>query len=98
MAASRSGIATLDITGVAMICISYLDISGSPAHLRYLISRLTKKGPGIPILVGLWPADDTRLKDRQFQDQVGANYFTTSLRQAVNVCVGVAEGTMQAVA
>ena len=98
MAASRSGIATLDLTGVAMICISYLDISGSPAHLRYLISRLTKKGPGIPILVGLWPADDTDLKDKQFQNQVGANYFTTSLREAVNVCVGVAEGTVQAAA
>ena len=34
-ASSRSGIETLDMTGVAMICVSYLDITGSPAHLRY---------------------------------------------------------------
>jgi predicted PurR-regulated permease PerM len=98
MAASRSGIATLDLTGVAMICISYLDISGSPAHLRYLIRRLNQKAPGIPVLVGLWPAEDTALKDKQLQSQIGANYYTTSLREAVNVCVEVAEGTMQAAA
>lgn len=30
-AASRSGIETLDMTGVAMICVCYLDITGSPA-------------------------------------------------------------------
>ena len=30
-AASRAGIAKLDVTGVAMVCISYLEISGNPA-------------------------------------------------------------------
>jgi hypothetical protein len=89
-AASRSGIAGLDMTGVAMICISYLDISGSPAHLRYLIRRLKQKAPGVPILVGLWPAEDTALTDTKLQNQIGANYFTTSLRDAVNACVDVA--------
>jgi hypothetical protein len=92
-AASRSGIASLDMTGVRLVCISYLDISGSPAHLRYLIRRLKQKAPSTPILVGLWPAEDTTLKDKQMQNQIGANYFTTSLREAVDVCVDVAQGT-----
>ncbi|MEO6945555.1 MAG: AI-2E family transporter, partial [Nitrobacter sp.] len=34
-AASREAIATLDISGTRMICVSYLDISGSPSHLRF---------------------------------------------------------------
>jgi predicted PurR-regulated permease PerM len=89
-AASRNGIAQLDLSGVTMICISYLDISGSPSHLRYLIRRLKQKAPGIPILVGLWPAEDSALKDVQLQGQIGANYFTTSLREAVNACVDAA--------
>jgi predicted PurR-regulated permease PerM len=90
-AASRSGIETLDVTGVAMICISYLDISGSPAHLRHLIRRLRGSVPGAPVLVGLWPAEDTALRDRQVQQQIGADYFTTSLREAVDACVEAAE-------
>jgi predicted PurR-regulated permease PerM len=93
--ASRSGISTLDLSGVAMICISYLDISGSPSHLRYLIRRLKMRAPGVPILVGLWPAEDTTLKDVQMQRQIGADFFTTSLREAVNQCVDVAHGRSQ---
>ena len=34
---SREAIQDLDMTGVAMACVSYLDISGTPAHLRYLM-------------------------------------------------------------
>ena len=32
---SREEIGNLDVTGVVMVCVSYLDITGSPAHLRY---------------------------------------------------------------
>ena len=39
-AVSRSQLGSLDVRSTAMICISYLDISGNPAHLRYLIRRL----------------------------------------------------------
>ena len=45
-AVSRPGIRDLDLNGVAMICISYLDISGNPAHLRYLLQRLHQRKPG----------------------------------------------------
>ena len=38
-AVSRSNILGLDVKGVAMVCISYLEISGNPAHLRYLLRR-----------------------------------------------------------
>ena len=89
-AASREGIASLDAEGVAMVCISYLNISGSPSHLRYLMRRLRRRLPGVPILVGLWPAEDSVLKDERIRAVIGADYYTTSLRDAVNACVEAA--------
>jgi hypothetical protein len=84
---SRENVRTLDVTGVAMVCISYLDISGNPAHLRYLLQRLQEKLPGKPLLVGLWPAEDAILTDQALRRQVGADYYVVSLRQAVETCL-----------
>ncbi len=89
---SREAIERLDVSGVAMACVSYLDISGSPAHLRYLMRRLRQKLPkGAPILVGLWPSEDSTLKDKAVQREIGADYFTSSLGEAVTACVGAAQ-------
>jgi hypothetical protein len=85
-AASRGNIGRLDVAGEAIVCISYLEISGSPSHLRYLIRRLRDRLPGRPILVGLWPADDAVLKDQQIRNAIGADEYTTSLRQTVEIC------------
>jgi len=89
-AASREEIGRLDVTGIAMVCISYLDITGSPSHLRYLIQRLQRKLPGVPILVGLWPSEDDALKSDRVRAVIGADYYSTSLREAVNDCVEAA--------
>lgn len=92
-AASREQVDLLDVGGVAMVCISYLDISGSPAHLRYLMQRLRRKLPqGTPILVGLWPTGEAALTDRMVQTEIGADHFTSSLRDTVDVCLKVARG------
>jgi hypothetical protein len=85
-AASRASVARLPLDGVMMICISYLDISGSPAHLRYLIRRLRTRAPQASILVGLWPAEDSVLSDKALQAQIGADHYTTTLRAAVDAC------------
>ena len=88
---SREGIALLDVDGVAMVCISYLDISGAPAHLRYLIGRLRQRLPqAAPLLVGLWPAQDEALRDKKLQAAVGADFFTSSLEEAVSACAEAA--------
>ena len=44
-AVSRASIIGLDTKGVAMVCVSYLEITGNPAHLRYLLRRLRQKVP-----------------------------------------------------
>jgi hypothetical protein len=89
-AVSRSAITALDLEGVAMVCISYLEISGNPAHLRYLIRRLHRRAPDMPILVGLWPSEDAVLKEEGLRKIIGADYYVSSLREAVKACLGAA--------
>ncbi len=89
-AASRAGIRELDVDGVAMVCVSYLDIAGNPAHLRYLLKRLRPKLPGAPLLVGLWPAEEAVLKDASLRAEIGAAYCVASLREAVEACLQAA--------
>lgn len=91
-AVSRSTIYNLDMTGVQMVCISYLEISGTPAHLRYLLRRLRKKAPKAPIVVGLWPAEDAVLKSESMRATLGADYYVSSMRDAVVQCLKVATG------
>lgn len=91
-AVSRTAIYNLDMTGVQMICISYLEITGTPAHLRYLLRRLRKQAPKAPILVGLWPAEDAVLKSETMRSTIGADYYVSSLRDAVVSCLKVATG------
>ncbi|HEX8164619.1 MAG TPA: AI-2E family transporter [Beijerinckiaceae bacterium] len=89
-AVSRSNIIGLDTKGVALACISYLDISGNPAHLRYLIRRLRQKLKDAPILVGLWPAEDPVLVDESLRKAIGADYYVASLREALKACLEAA--------
>ncbi|MGO4388999.1 AI-2E family transporter [Microvirga sp. 2YAF29] len=94
-AVSRSSIFNLDMTGVQMICISYLEISGTPAHLRYLLRRLRNQAPKAPIVVGLWPAEDAVLKSEAMRSTLGADYYVSSMRDAVVRCLKVATGEEQ---
>jgi len=84
------------VEGVAMVCISYLEITGGPAALHYLVRRLRQRVPGIPILVGLWPSEDAVLKDDRVRAVIGADYFTTSLREALDTCIVVAHQKAEA--
>jgi predicted PurR-regulated permease PerM len=89
-AASREAIGMLDVNEVAMVCVSYLDIAGTPSHLRYLMRRLRQRLPQALILIGVWTADDAVLTDKQLRAAIGADFYTTSLREAVNICVEAA--------
>ena len=86
-AASRETIGRLETQGVRMVCISYLEISGSPPHLRYTIRRLRQKLPGSSILIGLWPAGDAALADKRIRAQIGADCYARSLQEAVDLCI-----------
>ena len=85
--ASRYSVEMLDMSNVSMICIAYLSISGSPAHLRYLVQRIRKRLPaGVPVLVGLWPEGDILEATR---DAIGADYFASSFEEVLKCCQSV---------
>ncbi len=90
---SRQSIAALDVTGVAIVCISFLEADGSPSALRYLVRRLRERMPGAPLLVGLWQADTTLVADERMRAAVGADEYVTTLRDAVNACVAAARAS-----
>ncbi len=93
-ATTRGAIGSLDVGGVTMVCISCLDLSGSPSHLRYLLRRLRRHLPSdVPVLIGVWPGGEAILADERLRAAVGADYYTTSLHDAVEACVEVARRT-----
>ena len=94
-AASRERINSLDVEGVAMVCISYLELVGTPSHLRYLVRRIRRRLPNARLLVGLWPADDAMLKDEQMRAALGADFYTASLHEAVDDCLQAAQQAVQ---
>jgi predicted PurR-regulated permease PerM len=89
-AVSRATINSLDLRDVAMMCVSYVNISGRPAHLRYLLRRLRERQPRVPILVGLWPEDDPIMADEDLRAAMGADHYVSTLREAVERCVAAA--------
>jgi AI-2E family transporter len=88
-AVSRTRIAALDVTGVAMMCISFISVGGT-ARLRYLLRRLRERQPAARLLLGLWPAQDTDLVDGDLRRTLGADFYATSLREAVRTCLAEA--------
>ena len=86
-AVSRGSIDTLDVGSVAMVCVCYVEITGTPSHLRYLLRRIRQRIPNAPILVGLWPAEEAVLHDDRLRAAVGADYYASTLRGAVNACL-----------
>ena len=89
-AASRQNIDALDMSGIAMVCISYLEISGSPSALHYLVRRLRVRSPGVKVLVGLWPTDGQDVEDERIRNVVAADSYASNLKDAVNACVAAA--------
>ncbi|HEY1413618.1 MAG TPA: AI-2E family transporter [Rhodopila sp.] len=97
-AASRPRIGALEGEGVAMVCLCYLEIGGTPSHLRYLLRRLRQRLPRAKLLVGLWPAEQAILTDDRLRAAVGTDVYTSSLREAVEACLEAARTEIQPVA
>lgn len=92
-AISRRNIASLDLGGVAMMCVSYISVGGSPTRLRYLLRRLRERQPAARFLVGLWPAREGDPAQGDLCRLSGAEFCVSSLRDAVQVCLAEAHRT-----
>ena len=81
--ASRETIAQADFSGVTVIAVSYLELAGAPAHLRYLLRRLRQRAPGAVLIVGLWPQGEAVINDVELQKALGADRYVISLGEAI---------------
>ena len=84
---SRGAIAEIPRDGVAMVCVSYLEITGKQTHLRYLLRRLRAHLPDAIFVVGLWPPDDPVMADEELRLTAGSDLLVSSLRDAVNAAL-----------
>ncbi len=81
---SRETIAQLDLSTFKVVTVSYLELGGAPAHLRYLIRRLRHCAPGATVIAGLWTQDDAMLNEPQAQKALGGDRYVASLRDAID--------------
>jgi hypothetical protein len=85
---STANIFGLDVTGVALVCLSHLD-SANPAHMRYAVRRLRRKVPRAKIVLAVWMSNE---KPDAALDSAKADAIVVSLREAVRRCIDEASG------
>ena len=76
-------VARLETTGVAIVCLVYMDASG-PAHMRYSVRRLRRKLPKATIILGCWMKDMDPAALEQLRDSANADLVAASLGQALD--------------
>jgi predicted PurR-regulated permease PerM len=81
---TRGMIAQLDVSAVKVITVSYLELGGAPAHLRYLIRRLRHRAPNAALIAGLWLQGEAGLNEPEAQKALGADRYFGSMREAVD--------------
>ena len=89
-ALSTANIFRLETTGVALVCLSYLDTS-SAAHMRFAVRRIRRKLPNATIMVGLWNSDIADATLEQLRENSKADLACRSLHDAVDACIKATE-------
>ena len=97
-ALSSTNIFRLETTGVAIVCLVYLNSSG-PAHMRYSVRRLRRKLPKAIIILGCWVKDIDPTALEVLRDNAKADLVAASMGETVKLCIeaiGVADQSHQA--
>jgi hypothetical protein len=85
-ALSTANVFRLETTGVAIVCLVYLDASG-PAHIRYSVRRLRRKLPKATIILGCWVKDIDPAALELLREGAKADLAAASLGDAVKLCI-----------
>jgi predicted PurR-regulated permease PerM len=85
-ALSTTNIFRLETTGVAIVCLIYLDAS-APAHMRYSVRRLRRKLPNAVIVLVCPAPEIDRAALQQLGDGAKADLVAASLGEAVQLCI-----------
>ena len=94
-AVSVTNLFRLDVTGVQMACLSYLE-PGSFNNARYLVRRLRRRLPRATIVDGFWTLTAQEAQERDALGATRADCVVTSLRQAVQQVVNTAKDAASA--
>jgi hypothetical protein len=85
-ALSTANVFRLETTGVAIVCLVYLDVNG-PAHMRYSVRRLRRKLPKATIVLVCPVSASDRAALQQLGDAAKADLVAASLCEAVQLCI-----------
>jgi hypothetical protein len=85
-ALSTTNVFRLDTTGVAIVCLVYLDASG-PAHMRYSVRRLRRRLPKATIILGCWVKGIDPAALEVLREGAKADLVAASLGEAVKLCI-----------
>ena len=88
-ALSMTNVFRLETTGVAIVCLVYLDASG-PAHMRYSVRRLRRKLPKATIILGCWIKEIDPAGLELLREGAKADLVAASLGEAVKLCIEAA--------
>lgn len=83
---SAANVFRLETTGVAIVCLIYMDASG-PAHMRYSVRRLRRKLPEAIIVLGCWMKDMDPGALEKLRDSAKADLAAASLGEALKLCI-----------
>ena len=85
-ALSTANVFRLETTGVAIICLVYMDATG-PAHMRYSVRRLRRKIPKAIIILGCWIKEMNPAALEQLREGAKADLAAANLGEAVKLCI-----------
>jgi predicted PurR-regulated permease PerM len=88
-ALSSTNVFRLATTGVAIVCLVYLDVNG-PAHMRYSVRRLRRKLPSATIMLGCWVKEIDRTALELLRDGAKADLVAASPGEAVRLFIEAA--------
>jgi predicted PurR-regulated permease PerM len=75
--------------GVALVCLSYIDVGDAALRARAAIRRVQRQIPNVAILTGLWGPN--RDESGVIRTELKASYYANSLTEAVRLCIKAAQ-------
>ncbi len=80
---SAAQIASLDVTAVQVICVSYLE-PGTYKNARYQVRRLRKHARGVPVMAVFWGLGDDHSRYLDSIEATECDVVTTGLKETIH--------------
>jgi hypothetical protein len=75
--------------GVALVCVSYIDVGDALSRARAAIRRVQAQIPNVTVLAGLWGPN--RDESGAIRKELKASYYANSFSEAVRICTKAAQ-------